>query len=304
MLGRFKSFPVLTLVLFAMVLCLEFNPFIPDNASGPLPRLAIVSLLMLFTMRGVKIACYVLAFLLVAASLFLVVITVVLLPGIGLIFSLFLWIPILILVSTAANLIFSKKLKRYLATLQEADPQIIDSLASQGKSSFWLKLKTINQKYQNKLSRNMKAVIALLICGIAITIFAISKNEKFNVSFGVLKDKNGYTLAGGETNTIEYIPKYEGYTFGFIITTKDETPFKYYTVSYLPASPGSLSGTLAEAAPNQFSSGIKSTEDTATNSVGIPFWFDEGDPLGAYKIDLYINDVKIKSVEFNVVPKR
>ncbi len=287
MLSRLKSFPVLTLVLFAMVLCLEFNPFIPDNVFGPLPRLAIVSVLMLFTMRGIKAARYVLASLLMVASLFLVVITVVLLPGIGLIFSLFLLIPILILISTAANLIFSKKLKRYLAAPQVPDPQIIDSQVSKDKNSFWFKLKTLIQQYKNKLSRSIKVIIALSICGIAATIFAINQHEKYNVSFGVIEDINGYSSIEHETNIIEYIPKSEGHTFGFIITAKDKRPFKYHTVSYLPNTPNTFSGTLSETSTDHFSSGAKSIEETATDSVVLPFWFDEGDPLGLYKIFIY-----------------
>jgi hypothetical protein len=314
MLNRFRSIPILTLVLFAMVLCLEFNPFIPDNASGPLPRLAIVSLLMFFTMRGIKVARYVLAFLLAGASLFLVAVTIIAgLPGLGLLIPLYFLIPAFILISTAANLIFSRKLKRFLTpqitvsqvtTAKVTAPQTLDSKLSGEANSSWPKIKTLIQEYKNKLSRNMKVIIAILICGIAVTIFAISQDEKFNVSFGVIEEINGYSSIEHEANIIEYIPKSEGHRFGFIITAKDKHPFKYHTLSYLPATPNRFSGTLSETSADHFLSGAKSIEETATNSVVLPFWFDEGDPLGVYKIDLYINDVKFKSVEFTVVPKK
>ncbi len=136
-----------------------------------------------------------------------------------------------------------------------------------------------------------------------LTLTGCAKNEvenKFTIQFGELEGQGIYRMIGYELTEPITIKKAKDYKFGFIITAKTKAPFKFYTISYLPDAPLVLTGTLKESSPQKFTSGIKSSEDTATSSVVIPFWFDTGDPLGTYKIDLYIDDIKLKSVVFNV----
>ncbi len=146
----------------------------------------------------------------------------------------------------------------------------------------------------------MRRIIYLFMLLVLMGCAKDTVENEFTIQFGALEGEESFTLLGDEFTALTTVKKSKDYKFGFIITAKTKNPFKYYTISYLPDAPKVLTGTLKEEALQKFSTGIKSSEDTAESSVAIPFWFDEGDPVGTYKIDLYINDVKEKSVVFNV----
>ena len=149
----------------------------------------------------------------------------------------------------------------------------------------------------------MKIFIFWMMLITSFSTFADAKGEIYDIKFGVVEKINGYNDIKDEVDTVQLIPKSEGYRFGFRIIPSNTTSYKYYTVSYLPDSPEHLTGALKNQSSEAFKSGFKSPEDTATGAVLIPCWFDEADPAGTYKIDLYINGVRQKSTTFNVIPR-
>lgn len=147
----------------------------------------------------------------------------------------------------------------------------------------------------------MKILFALLVCGALVCFNANAGDNVYDIRFGVIQNTIGYDDIAHETNVIELIPKSKGYYFGFRIIPKGKSTYSYYTVSYLPAAPKVLEGVLNKEPLANYSSGFKSPETSATGAIIIPGWFDEGDPIGVYKTDLYIDGVKQKSVEFKVI---
>jgi len=145
--------------------------------------------------------------------------------------------------------------------------------------------------------------IILFVCGLFLTsnIFASNESGSFEIKFGSLTDTKEKTFINEEYSQIKSIPVSEGGKFGFSISPSQKKTYKFYTVSYLPNSPKKLSGVMNQANPADYSSGIKSAVGTASEDMIVRFTFDQGDPLGIYNIDLYINDEKAKSVKFNVI---
>lgn len=122
MFNRIKSAPRLAQVLFALVLSLEIISFATLLQPVPIVRLLILSALMFLTLGGLRIARFILAFLLSAGALFLALSGAAAATSIG--FKLiFHFLPATLLAATAAYLLFSKQLQIFLRTKPPHDSQ-------------------------------------------------------------------------------------------------------------------------------------------------------------------------------------
>jgi len=86
---------------------------------------------------------------------------------------------------------------------------------------------------------------------------------------------------------------------GFVIYPSSDQPYEVYSVHHLPELPADLgsSGTLTLTDDG----GIRTDTDKAQGPRVFSFGFDEGDPLGTYKIDVYVNDRLVESASIQVV---
>lgn len=123
----------------------------------------------------------------------------------------------------------------------------------------------------------------------------------FDVKFGILGKDNGSQVLKTETTAIPFITRDKGQLFGAVITPSDEASYRFHTVIFLPAAPAKLTGDLGQVAPAQAPEGIRSAPQTTSGKTSVEMWFDEGDPMGRYKVELYVNDALLRTVEFDAV---
>ena len=130
---------------------------------------------------------------------------------------------------------------------------------------------------------------------------ASKNNTSFDVKFGIFGVQDGAGIVKKETRILPFITKDEGQVYGIRISPSNNEPYNYYIVAYLPKKPKMLSGALKEINPGQSTKGIRFPK---VKTKGISFsrmWFDDGDPLGTYILELYINDKLYEAIEFEAI---
>ena len=127
--------------------------------------------------------------------------------------------------------------------------------------------------------------------------------ENHTVRFGEMNTMvPGDYYVSLETTTIPYKLSKTGFKFGFTVQPKDFTAhYDGYYILYLPATSRVIG---KEFARNNGAPAVLRTENRRFN--GERWWqtleFDPGDPLGVYRIEIYVNNRLLKSIVFNVVP--
>ena len=145
-----------------------------------------------------------------------------------------------------------------------------------------------------------KLFISLLI--VTSLISCTSKdNTSFDVKFGILEVKDGAGIFKKETRTLPLITKDEGQFYGIYISPPNNEPYNCYIIAYLPGTPKMLSGTVKDIDSSKVTKGLRSPTEKAMGIYILPMWFDEGDPLGKYKLELYINDKLYETIEFEAI---
>ena len=132
--------------------------------------------------------------------------------------------------------------------------------------------------------------------------------EEFSVSFGSLKIINGKWAVVKETATIPFKLRATGYTHGFIVTPSSLKPYEIYAILYPPSEPKKVvfkhinpAKTNNRLIKKPLTEGIRSPKHKRKGSYHFPIWFDPGDPLGIYKIEVYINSKLYKVIEYEVI---
>ena len=124
-----------------------------------------------------------------------------------------------------------------------------------------------------------------------------------NFRFGVLKldDSGGHEIAR-ETTKIPRWLKATGLRWGVAFDNPTRANIEWYEIVRLPSEMRGLSGNFDR------SSTLKTlrTRTQRSNQARVvdDFWFDEGDPIGPHRLELYVNGVLRYSVEFEVVEGR
>ena len=142
------------------------------------------------------------------------------------------------------------------------------------------------------------AVCALL--GLYSHSFASENN--LIIKFGQMeKGSLGYSVAS-ETTTIPLKLKDSGFRFGFTVKHAQNSSFDGYKIIYLPVAAKEIIGDLKKLTILNDGKIIKDSERKFDGFWSNPFWFDEGDPLGKWKIEIYLNGNLMKTIDFTVVP--
>jgi hypothetical protein len=141
------------------------------------------------------------------------------------------------------------------------------------------------------------AVCALL--GLYSHSFASENN--LIIKFGQMeKGSLGYSVAS-ETTTIPLKLKDSGFRFGFTVKHAQNSSFDGYKIIYLPVAAKEIIGDLKKLTILNDGKIIKDSERKFDGFWSNPFWFDEGDPLGKWKIEIYLNGNLMKTIDFTVV---
>lgn len=136
------------------------------------------------------------------------------------------------------------------------------------------------------------SIFALACCNVALA-------EVHNFRFGILKQlPDGSYEMDIETKIVPLHPKETGFRFGIAFDNTDNKYIEWYVVVHLPKVPKKISGGFQKAAKSILKGDLQPTTDS---HVVDQFWFDERDPLGMYRLAVYVNETKIFQVDFEVV---
>lgn len=89
--------------------------------------------------------------------------------------------------------------------------------------------------------------------------------------------------------------------FAFIVDPSHEETYSTYSIHHLPAPPGQLTGDFAgqgDVSPQV----VRTRTERVQGVRRFDFGFSPGDPLGKYRVEVFVDDVRVKTIEFEAVP--
>ncbi|MEW5723613.1 MAG: hypothetical protein AB1896_10940 [Thermodesulfobacteriota bacterium] len=125
--------------------------------------------------------------------------------------------------------------------------------------------------------------------------------EGYDIRFGIIAgDQSGLYDVVTETNSIPLLTQETGFCFGYSIDPPDDRTYLTREVIHLPAPPRHIDFQM----PIETLEGgrvIRTPNIYRREQMIYPFCFSEGDPLGPWKLEIYINDELARAVRFQVV---
>jgi hypothetical protein len=150
----------------------------------------------------------------------------------------------------------------------------------------------VNKKY-------ISFITLLFVAFLCSYVFA-GQNELI-IKFGYMTESSSGMYVSNETTTIPLKLKNTGFRFGFTVKHKKNGSFEGYHIIYLPAPPKEITDVLKKAVVSAEGKVIESLKERYDGFWANAFWFDEGDPVGDWKIEIYIDGKLAKSLDFTVV---
>ncbi len=128
------------------------------------------------------------------------------------------------------------------------------------------------------------------------------QSRTYEVKFGIMKEDNeGYYYVSTETTIIPRLYKETGFRWGYTVKEKRGMSFSIRKTLYLPDAPKQITGNLNNVKISEGGRKIVDKEFKVKKGIySDTLWFDEGDPLGTYRIELYINDKLERVIDFEV----
>jgi hypothetical protein len=145
----------------------------------------------------------------------------------------------------------------------------------------------------------------LLIAGaslVPLSLLAADRPRLTNIRFGIFREvSEGVFDFVSETNRLPRKYKATGFRWGIGFDNPDCKPIEWYEVVHLPAELKEVSGNFQRARTRTMrTKTLSSSQPTIVDD----FWFDEGDPLGPHKLELFVNGSLRHVVDFQVVEDR
>ena len=120
-----------------------------------------------------------------------------------------------------------------------------------------------------------------------------------NIRFGIVREiSEGIFEFVQQTTRIPRKLKDTGFRFGLGFENPTGEPIEWYELVHLPSELKEVSGNM-QRTRNKVMRTLTLKSDQLT--VVDDFWFDEGDPLGRHRMELYVNGALRYSVNFTVV---
>ena len=151
----------------------------------------------------------------------------------------------------------------------------------------------------------MKKQTILLIFAM-ITAFSYSRaaddQSVYGLRFGILrKDKEGNRFLSKETAIIPLRFQKTGFEFGIEITAPENHPCIYRIITHTPSPPERITGTFAGVNPEKPSTTVQGQKQRIPGGIFIdPLYFDPGDPVGNWSIEVFIDGKLFKTIKFKV----
>ena len=128
-----------------------------------------------------------------------------------------------------------------------------------------------------------------------------SPETGYRIRFGIIEnDTTGLYDVAVETRVIPLLTQETGFCFGYSIAPPDDRTYLTHEVIHMPAPPKhidfqmpvvELDGGKIIRTPNIF----------RRDQMIYPFCFSRGDPLGTWRLEVFINDNMAKTFRFKVV---
>ena len=124
----------------------------------------------------------------------------------------------------------------------------------------------------------------------------------YKIDFGFIqKNENSGKMHFKETSSIPYRMKTTGFRWGYWIKSSDNESHSTYFVMETPAIPKNITGDLGKTGQIEEEKRLaKSTPQKFKEKLFCPFWFDAEDPLGKWKVQIYVDDRLVKTIDFDV----
>ena len=151
-----------------------------------------------------------------------------------------------------------------------------------------------------KLVRN--AVICAVLFASGWPSARTAAETEFVIRFGIIRlvAPNQFKLMQ-ETTRIPKLTRSQDFLYGVEIAPRQGTDYEVFFIAHLPAAPKQLSGLASGTPPDTAVSGIKMPAQRARGPSVTPFWFDEGDPLGRYSLEVFVNGQSKRIIKYDVV---
>jgi hypothetical protein len=144
------------------------------------------------------------------------------------------------------------------------------------------------------------AVVILVSMISSVDVAHATDPADFLVKLGVMEPATGPTDRLRETHTVTMDPaRKPGYCF--LVQPPNDEPYQIYSVHHLPAAPERLTGAFDKLSPSQIAQGVQTPTERTEGVRPFCFDFDPGDPLGGYRIEVFVNDALKATLELDVV---
>jgi alpha-D-ribose 1-methylphosphonate 5-phosphate C-P lyase len=142
----------------------------------------------------------------------------------------------------------------------------------------------------------LQKYIIILVVFMLFPSSSICFAQHYDIRFGILVGDH----VAEETTVIPFFMADTGFRYGFTISHNSNRSYKSYSVHRLPASPITVGGIIKKS--EKPTRRIETREEEIIENHSIEeFGFEPGDPLGIYKLDIYINGCVAKSITYKVV---
>ena len=129
-----------------------------------------------------------------------------------------------------------------------------------------------------------------------------TSDEEYQINFGAIENRNEISMVFEDSTSIPLLTRDTGFYFGFTMFPPNNNPYNYHFL-FFPPKLGDISNETGEIIEQITSkkdgrSGFCFPTRRTQGITTMPMWFDPGDIAGEYRIEFYIDDVEIRSVNF------
>jgi len=149
----------------------------------------------------------------------------------------------------------------------------------------------------------MKSLLTLLIA-LTVLPWANAADVPGQFKFGIFAPEvSGQAdKIASETLTLPYKFEATGFRWGIEYLSADSAEYALRVVIYLPSPPTTISGTLEGSKDSPTI--VKTRELKQTGRTTRSFFFEKGDPMGEWKIEIFIDGKLARTFRFQVVPEK
>lgn len=148
----------------------------------------------------------------------------------------------------------------------------------------------------------MNAIAAMLVAG-ALASRSWAADRDFVIKVGVMERAAEGKDRLRETRTITMDPaRRPGWCF--LVDPPTDEPYEVYSITYLPSAPRRLSGDFKEEKSARAVGGLTTDGKVVDGIHPFCFDFDAGDPLGEYRVEVFVAGALKTTLRVQVVAPR